>query len=262
VALQHVLPEVRVIFFDLDDTLCGYWNAARKGLRAAVAECLQSEFQQEQFLRQWAESFRSFVETLPQTHWYADYLRNGDITRTELMRRVLEQMEIYDEVLARRLSTTYHVERQAALELFPEVPEMLASLRALYPLALITNGPADIQREEITKLELQAMFEAFFIEGEMGYGKPDPRVLPRALEAFGAQPHEALFIGNSYRHDIAPAIEHGMKTVWVRRDSDVSPTSRTGLPESLPEGGLLPSAIVPDLAITTLVSQLTPLLQT
>lgn len=239
--------EIKVIYFDLDDTLCAYWDAAKSGLKAAFLAHPEHGQSLQDIQSSWALCFREFVETIGKTHWYEKYKKSGEITRIELMRRTLERLDIYDDELAQNLSLTYHIERQAALSLFPEALEVLQVLKSHYTLGLITNGPADIQRLEIQKLNIEEFFGPIFIEGEVGFGKPDPRVLQMAQDKVGCQPHEILFVGNSYHHDIVPAQVANWKTVWIRRDSDVSPSSRTGKPDKLPEG-----ATPPDLTITDL----------
>ncbi len=240
-------PDVKVIFFDLDDTICAYWNAAKAGLKRAFEDHAEHGIPSDQLLQAWAVSFVEFVETIGKTHWYQKYLESGDLTRAELMRRMLERVGIYDESLALQMSQTYYVERHAALELFPEAWEALETLQKSYSMGLITNGPTDIQRQEIQTLNIGPFFDHIFIEGEMGMGKPNPEVLALAHKAAGVEPAEILFVGNSYKHDMVPAMEAGWRTAWIRRDSDVPPSSRTGKPEELPEG-----AAAPDLTITDL----------
>lgn len=231
----------------MDDTLCAYWDAAKKGLRHAFREHLEADTDIDKLLKAWGEAFAEFVQTIGKTHWYQKYLVSGDLTRVELMRRTLERVGVYDEDLAQAMSDTYYIERHAALELFPESLEVLHALYGHYQLGLITNGPADIQRKEIQTLNIGPYFDHIFIEGEMGYGKPDLRIFAMAVDRTHTRPEETLFVGNSYRHDVAPAQLVGWKTVWVRRDSDVPPSSRTGKPEEMPEDAKPPDLIVSDL---------------
>ncbi len=244
---KPVFADVRFIYFDLDDTLCAYWDAAKKGLRLAFEDHPEHGHTIDEMVRQWGEAFREFSPTIKDTHWYSKYLESGETTRIELMRRVLERVGVFDESLAERLSHTYYVERHAALELFPEVLGVLEALHKKYKLGLITNGPADIQRQEIETLHLGPYFDVVLIEGEMGVGKPDPKVTRMAEERSGNSGGEILFVGNSYKHDVVPAQEAGWRNVWIRRPSDVPPTSKTGLPEPKPEGAAEPEVTITDL---------------
>ena len=238
---------VKVVFFDLDDTLCAYWNAAKKGLRLAFESHPEHGTTATQMIEHWGEVFRQFAPTIKATHWYEKYLESGEVTRVELMRRVLERIGVYDDELASNLSSTYYVERHAALELFPEAHDVLQKLHESFKLGLITNGPADIQRQEIETLGIGAMFECILIEGETKKGKPNPEVMRMAEEQTGCTGAEVLFVGNSYKHDVCPARAAGWRQAWIRRPSDVPPTSKRTGPEDLPEGEPEPDLTITDL---------------
>lgn len=246
-ALIPRFADIKAIYFDLDDTLCAYWDAAKQGLQKAFEDHPEHGQTPERMKKEWAVAFSAFVQTIGKTHWYEKYCRSGEITRVELMRRTLENVGIFNDELAYRLSNTYCVERHAALELFPEALEVIQILAKDYPLGLITNGPADIQRQEIQKLNIGEYFPHIFIEGEIGIGKPNEQVFTMAREAVGVAANEILFVGNSYKHDIVPAANYGWKTAWIRRPSDVAPSSSTGKPEEIPEGGLNPDIVITDL---------------
>jgi putative hydrolase of the HAD superfamily len=143
--------------------------------------------------------------------------------------------------------------------LFDDALEVLTLLKSRFPLGLITNGPADIQRMEIETLGIAHLFEHILIEGELGEGKPKPSVFRQAETLMNASPSEILMIGNSYGHDVRAAMEAGWKAIWVRRPSDIPP-SADGFepkPEELPEDAPAPDAIVNDLStILTLLPQM------
>jgi putative hydrolase of the HAD superfamily len=237
---------IKAIYFDLDDTLCGYWDASKIGLRQAFAEHGPDGYTPEEMVQAWATAFREFAPSLKKTGWYAGYLLKGEPTRTEQMRRTLAVLNIVDEEMATKLSQRYMELRDANLRLFSDAIEVLDDLKARYPLGLITNGPADIQRQEIATLGIEHYFNHFFIEGEMGEGKPKPAVFARATAAMGVEPHEILMVGNSFAHDVTAALDYGWHAVWIRRASDVPPSATH--PETPPEGAPIPDAIVGSLS--------------
>jgi len=206
----------------------------------------------DEMVRHWAAAFREFAPTLKQTGWYEAYLKSGAPTRVQQMRLTLRRVGIESVEHAANLSDAYMEARDIALSLFPDALALLDHLRAKYPMGLITNGPADIQRQEIETLGLEPYFQHIFIEGEVGEGKPLASVFKRAEKAVGCEPHELVFIGNSYDHDIAPAIAAGWHTVWIRRESDVPPSAdleKEPKPKEKPVGGSDPDAIVDNLAV-------------
>ena len=219
---------VKAIFFDLDDTLCQYWEAARAGLFQAFEQEGPPGYTAEEMVQHWAKAFRTFLKEVHDEDWYPRYLKQGEVTRTEQMRRTLAEIDIIDEDRANRLSLVYMRERDSRLKLFEDAVEVLDKLKGRYSLGLITNGPADVQRQEIATLQIEDYFDAILIEGEMGEGKPKPTVFRRAESCVQSKPEQTLFVGNSYAHDIRPAIDAGWKTAWIRRPSDIPPSAGTG----------------------------------
>ncbi|HEY3780206.1 MAG TPA: HAD family hydrolase [Fimbriimonadaceae bacterium] len=242
-----ILTQVKIVFFDLDDTLCAYWEASKKAMRDTFAANLLPGHTAQDMVRAWSEAFRDFSPTLKKTGWYASYLRKGESTRTEQMRLMLHRLGVEDDALAKKLGDTYAFERNANLELFPEALGVLETLKQRYPMGLITNGPADIQRQEIETVGVGRFFEHVYIEGEMGRGKPLPEVFEMIAAEVGKQPDEILFVGNSYAHDILPAITAGWRTAWIRRDTDIAPSNANEHPEDKPDGAPNPDATIYDL---------------
>jgi len=236
------LTGVRGIYLDLDDTLCGYWDASKAGLRETFELHRPEGRSVEEMVEAWARAFRQFAPTLKKTGWYEGYLLRGEPTRTEQMRRTLAEVGVEDEARAQAMSETYMRRRDANLKLFPDATAVLDILKARYPLGLITNGPADIQRQEIGTLGIESYFAHVYIEGEMGEGKPLRTVFDRAASAMGLEPSQLLMVGNSFAHDITPAIEYGWHAIWVRRPSDVPPSATKG--EEMPEGARTPDAVI------------------
>lgn len=245
--------QVRAVYFDLDDTLCAYWDASKIGLLKSFQEHPVEGRSSEEMVRHWAAAFRDFAPSLKETGWYPYYLKSGAPTRLEQMRLTLMRVGIDNPRHAADLSETYMRTRDEALALFPDALDLLDYLKPKYPLGLITNGPADIQRQEVVTLNLEQYFEPLvFIEGEVGEGKPLQSVFDRAREAVGLERHQILFVGNSYDHDIAPAIKAGWRTVWIRRASDVPPSAdpnKEPKPKEKPLGAADPDVVVDNLAI-------------
>lgn len=246
---------VKAIYFDLDDTLCGYWDAAKGGLRVAFEKHPVPGHTLDESLAAWAEVFRQFSPTLKQkTKLYGEYLTSGTTTRTHQMQRTLLHLGVDDHELAHNLSFAYMVARDQNLKLFPEVLPVIKKLHKTYPLGLITNGPADIQNQEVDTLSIRKYLSHIFIEGELRIGKPHDIVFDKAREAMNLEPEQILMVGNSFGHDILPAVKHGWVAAWIRRDTDVAMGSKTGLPDPIPTSGPMPDAIIDS------IDQLLPLL--
>lgn len=214
--------QIKAIFFDLDDTLCAYWAASRKGLRQAFDE---DGFGEESgaAVEAWKKVFKSFSPEIKKSHWYERYLESGEPTRTEHMRRMLAEMGREDMARATRLSERYAHFRDRNLCLFDEAVDVLEFLRGKFKLGLITNGPADIQRQEIATLEIEKYFDHILIEGEFKIGKPHLEIFDDARSQWGYEPDEMLFVGNAFEHDVQGAKNAGWHALWVNKDEEPNP---------------------------------------
>ena len=120
-------------------------------------------------------------------------------------------------------------EREQRVHVFPGALDTLSRWRRSgIPLALLTNGSSEFQRRKIDRFSLEPYFDAIFVEGELGFGKPDSRVFRAALAALGSDPAESWMVGDSLEADIRPALEIGLTTVWVDH-------AERGLPDGAPQ---------------------------
>ncbi|MBL8060982.1 MAG: HAD family hydrolase [Chthonomonas sp.] len=248
----HPTPHtpVRAVFLDLDDTLCAYWDASKAALKETFENHAPTGVPTETMIAAWAEAFRKFSPDVKNEQWYPIYLKEGGVTRVEQMRLALLELGHDDPIRAKALGDSYGLLRDQNLKLFPEALEVLDALKAKFPLGVMTNGPADIQRQELQTLGIEHYFDVFLIEGELGFGKPDPRVYQSGFDQMaaklpGLKPDEILMIGNSYRHDILGAMEAGWQTAWVRRPSDFAPSATE--PETKPDEAPDPTYEIGDL---------------
>ncbi len=102
--------------------------------------------------------------------------------------------------------------------LFPEVPEFLAALKEMGAIpVLLTNGVPDLQREKLVGSGLKEAFPLTLVSGEVGLGKPDPRLFRMALCAYGVATEEAVMVGDNPERDIQGALLAGVTAVWVDR---------------------------------------------
>src|SRR2546423_1235098 len=119
------LKNIGIVFFDLDDTLCGYWDASKAALRRTFEKHSVNGHSPEQMVQEWAAAFREFSPALKSTSWYASYLRKGEPTRTEQMRLTLKRVGIDNEDLAKEIGDYYAEERIRNLKLFPDAPPVM-----------------------------------------------------------------------------------------------------------------------------------------
>jgi len=124
-----------------------------------------------------------------------------------------------DATRARQINDRYMDEARQRWRLFDDALVTLESLRTEgYRLALLTNGPADMQREKIARFELERHFDTVVIEGVFGHGKPNREVFEHALAATGTDAGQAWHVGDNLYADIGGAKNAGLHAVWIHRE--------------------------------------------
>lgn len=103
------------------------------------------------------------------------------------------------------------------------VPEMLDELRARgLPMGIVTGKSRRAFQATCRHLELERFFDIVVVEDDVPAAKPDPRGLVRALEALRAEPHEAVYVGDTPM-DAEAAARAGMvgaSALWCRSPED------------------------------------------
>jgi len=98
---------------------------------------------------------------------------------------------------------------------FPDTVEALRRLKSKYKLAIISNTDDDLFAE--TAKTLQVPFD-FVITAEQAQSyKPSHNNFELALERIGIPKERILHCAQSVYHDIVPARELGIASVWVNR---------------------------------------------
>ena len=98
-------------------------------------------------------------------------------------------------------------------------------------LAVVTNGIADTQREKLERFRLTERFEHIFIDTEIGYSKPDPRIFEYALDKMNLNAEDVWMIGDNIRWDVGGPQAIGITGVWINTKQVVIPEDYEIVPE-------------------------------
>ncbi len=103
------------------------------------------------------------------------------------------------------------------LEPYPGVREALAALREQVPVALISDGDVAGQQRKVAALGLGGMFAAVVFSDRWGRERRKPHAHPfqEALRRIGAEPREAVMIGDRPDKDIEGASRAGLRAIRV-----------------------------------------------
>ena len=77
-------------------------------------------------------------------------------------------------------------------------------------------------RADLAQQGIADLIDAYVLSYEHGFQKPDPRIFELALDAVGAQPEEALMIGDRASHD-GGAVSAGIPTLLLPAPQELVP---------------------------------------
>jgi putative hydrolase of the HAD superfamily len=135
--------------------------------------------------------------------------------RRQVVRETFAGMAGLSPEAADRFAARFTAVRDEMTVCFPGAVEGLRALRDLgIRLALVTNGSAATQRAKIERFDLAGYFDHIQIEGEVGFGKPEPQAYAYAMAALGAQPHETWMVGDHLDWEVRMPQSLGITAIW------------------------------------------------
>ena len=195
------LSGVRACVFDAYGTLFDFASAAR-----SCADVLGDAVERVSVL--WRDKQLQYTWLRAAQGRHADFWQvTGDALDFTLDTLGLQRPELRERLMRLYL----------ALELFPEVPDVLARLRqAGLKTAILSNGTPAMLEAVVGRAGLGAMFDAVLSVEEVGAFKPDPRVYRLAVDRL-ACPAAAIAFQSSNAWDAHAASPFGMQVVWCNR---------------------------------------------
>ncbi len=182
-------------------------------------------------------------ETVLETYAAAEAKQEqGDYVRYELiLRMVMAEMSLrlgFDASPEEVLSLSKSLGHWRP---FPDTVEALRKLKRQYKLAIVSN--TDDRLFEATATHLGVTFDWVITAEQARAYKPSPRIFDHALAQFGIPREQILHVAQSVYHDIVPARNLGVASVWVNRRK-----GRRGT------GATPPAAATPDVEVADLRS--------
>lgn len=202
------------ILFDLDDTIISFGVVAPsvwKRVSRVYAEKIGSVTADQLYeaivkysLWYWSDPARHRIGRLDMT-----------AARHKVVSGAFTFLNIDNGELALKMADEYIEEHAKKLEFFPGAEKTLHSLKQQgIPLVLVTNGDKRMQRMKVERFKLERFFDHIFIEGELGYGKPQERVYHDAAAAIGLKAYQSWIVGDNLEWEVAVPQRLGMYTVW------------------------------------------------
>jgi len=99
---------------------------------------------------------------------------------------------------------------------FPEAAQAVRDTRRLARVAMLSNTQS-FDLDFLERLGLTSLLPVRFLSAELGCLKPDLAAFQAVQRRLGLFPGELAMVGDSWRDDIAGALEAGWTAIWVNR---------------------------------------------
>jgi putative hydrolase of the HAD superfamily len=207
----------RAILFDLDETIISFGSRPQlleevadefAGALAPIAPAEAAQRLEAQFRWFWSDEAR-----------HKQWRFRLEAARIELVTNAFaswaaEAPGLTPE-LAKAFAERFHAYREEQAAFYPGALEAIDELkRRGVRLALVTNGAAEPQRGKVERFDLAHRFDHVQIEGEAGFGKPDPQAYRHAMTTLGVQAHETWMVGDNLEWEVAAPQRLGIYAIW------------------------------------------------
>ncbi len=216
---KPLLDNYTNVFFDLDGTLrhsdppardVFYQFAAEFGLEITPEQRIEVERWVNWY---WADS-KDLLEDLDS---FGPWRDNRDFWVNHARRQFIQLGT--EETFAEGLALAVTMKMWEAYE--PEdcvpddvIPTLTGLRQAGFKLGLVSNRSEPLD-EIVESLGFTGMFDLMLAAGEVGWYKPDPRLLLVAAERLGVEPGETLYLGDNFNADVMGASAAGMTPVLL-----------------------------------------------
>ena len=204
------LSQIKVISFDLDDTL---WNGDEVIIKAEWA------------MQEWMAKHAADISTQISHKEMRARKINFIKTNPHLSNKISHARQVFlshlfsefnyenPEKMAQDCFSDFYLARQK-VQLFDGVLEALTELKKRANLIAITNGNANIKL-----VGLNDFFDFCLNAEDFSKPKPHGDIFNDALAKANIQAHECLHVGDHPDHDMQGAFDVGMATCWLKDGS-------------------------------------------
>ena len=207
---------IKNIIFDLDNTLYPH-SALKENVSADIEYILMKA---KINVNTFGENYRLIEPEL--FHSFLNNEINGEEYMVERYHKTLCLMEI-----AEAYSTSEKI-RDAYLRCTLRIKDEWNSYEVLsnlcesgYNLFLLTNGPLRSQINKLKALQIMGLFKNIYVSDDTKLSKPDSSAFMNIVQNEKIQIDTTVYVGDSLKYDIEPALNLGFKTVFLTADNEV-----------------------------------------
>lgn len=204
------MKKYKVLFLDMDGTFLDFHAAEREAFGRALNKA---------GIASGEERYRLY-SAVNDSLWKA--YERGEIEKQEIrdcrFTKLFEALGISGDGIA--VERDYELFLGEGHALIPDAREVLEYLYKKFPLYVVTNGFAAVQRNRLHLSGLDRLMKQVFISEEIGWQKPRKEFFEVCFARMEDQaaPEEILLIGDSLSSDIRGAKNAGIDSCWFCPD--------------------------------------------
>lgn len=209
----------RAILFDLDDTIISAYGRPDLAWAAVIGEFapLLAPLAPDEVHSAVQASAEAFWSNADRHRKWRQKLREArrEIVVTAFARLALAGRSTPHRAIQHALADRFSTYRDEQMHVFPDAHATIDTLRGIgVKLALVTNGGGEGQRSKIERFALTERFDHIQIEGEHGFGKPEPRAYLHAMNKLGVEAKETWMVGDNLEWEVAAPQRLGIHAIW------------------------------------------------
>ena len=196
--MYNTIMEIELILFDLDDTLMAFDLVSEKAWDKSVDIFIQNNniITEKEVLLEKINTTRKWYWADSERHKIGR--RNINNARREIVKLALKECVNIEINKLEELADNYSNIHEGLWHLLDDVEETLQKIKERnIKLGIMTNGTSESQRGKLRRFDIEKYFDYIFIEGEVGYGKPDIKIYEYMLQATGVECNKIIMIGDN-----------------------------------------------------------------
>ena len=208
--------KTELILFDLDDTLMAFDLVSEKAWDKSLDIFIQNNniISEKDILLEKINTTRKWYWADSERHKIGR--KNINNARREIVNLALKEYVNIGINKLEELADNYSNIHEDLWHLFDDVEETLQKIKERnIKLGIMTNGTSESQRGKLRRFDIEKYFDYIFIEGEVGYGKPDIKIYEYMLQTTGVECNKIVMVGDNLVWDIEPPQKLGIYTVWI-----------------------------------------------
>ena len=138
-----------------------------------------------------------------------------------LVETVQRKLEYVTSLPEDELSILEEVFTEHEIGVIPdEYADTLRELAKTHRLGIISDiwAPSDCFYRKLKETGIKDLFDVVVFSSDVGVIKPSGKIFAKAIEGFDVDVSKVAYVGDSFRRDVAGAINFGISAIWIQGD--------------------------------------------